>query len=106
MSCKNGCLEITAKCCDDIFIQLGLDGGVDFTAQINQPGRNVLYLIKGTTEITGKIKLDKSKFPNGFFSYGYLRGELLDENNNIISFTVSGVEYDCFLIKLVDTIEL
>jgi hypothetical protein len=106
MGCENGCLELSVRCCESPVIQLGLQAGIAFSAHINKPGRSRGYVLNGTTSNTGTITLDKTKFPNGFFATGYLKGELLDTNNAALPFTVNGTEYKCFLLELVDTIEL
>lgn len=106
MSCENGCLKISVRCCESPVIQLGLQAGIAFSAHINKPGKNRWYVQNGTTDNTGAITLDKTKFPDGFFATGYLKGELLDSNNAVVPFIVNGTEYKYFLLELVDTIEL
>jgi hypothetical protein len=106
MSCENGCLEISVRCCESPVIQLELLANTAFSVHINKPGSNRWYLLNGTTNNTGAVTLDKTKFPDGFFATGYLKGEFLDSNNSVLPFTVDNTEYKCFLLELVDTIEL
>jgi len=106
MGCENGCLELSVRCCESLEIQLGLSANVDFLIQINRPGSSRWYVLSGTTDGTGAILIDKTKFPDGFFATGYLKGELIDEDRNPLPFIVDGVQYECFLLEFVDLIEL
>lgn len=106
MGCENGCLELSVRCCESPVIHLGLTANANFSVQVNRPGSNRWYVLNRTTDNTGSITLDKTKFPDGFFATGYLRGELIDEDGAAIPFIVAGVEYRCFLLELIDTIEL
>lgn len=105
MSCSNGCLPISVPCCQSPVIDLGLSPNAPFSVQINKPGSNRFYIDFGNTDENGKIEILKTKFPDGYFATGYLKGELLNTDKEPIPFVVDAVEYNCFMLELVDKIE-
>ncbi len=104
MPCDIGCYEATVQSCDDITVIAGLPPSTSFYVQLNRWWNNKLYQRQITTDGTGKLIIQKSLFPTGFFVGGHYKLQLrkADGTFAIQPMIFATKEYNCCLLNVVD----
>lgn len=109
MSCDNACFQCNVNACSDIILRAGIDAATTYYVLIKKVGSNNLYQrkITSTTETGGdQILIEKSLFPDGFFTPGNSYWLQLREDAEYTAtvpmpFGDPPVDYDCVIFSLV-----
>lgn len=106
MSCENGCLELQTPACESPVLGIGLAVGTELFSIVSRPGSSKVYKKQVVVDVFGNIVLQKADYPAGYFCKGFRKVSFTTSpgGTELQPVTISGSQYDCVMLKLVDIV--